>query len=152
MDSKKTETKKVEKKEEKTKEENKANQEKEKIEANYNSETLEFAEVTKLEPKVAKKIIDMLGEFEPEDKVGIDDFGIVLSNLKYKLRAKIDIVKLLNKASDEEIKAVIGELVSWRNERPRRLESENYSEMEELKNVKGIFNYLDILNVQNNDK
>ena len=35
---------------------------------------------------------------------------------------------------------------------PRRLESENYSEMEELRSSKGIFNYLDILNVSNKDK
>lgn len=154
----KPEAKKIEVKKEKetSKEENKKTEEKEKLEATISEASNIFAEKTNIKPEVANKIIKLLVTKNEEGKdVSVIDIGMIISDLIWKLKREVDIIALLNKASDKKIEEVIDDLVKRRNpdaEYPRRLEAENYSDMEELKESKKIFNYLDILNVQNKDK
>lgn len=95
----------------------------------------QFAEGTKLKKTVADKIIKIIiKKTENIKNVSIEDFGIILSNLKYRLRAKIDMTGLLNKAKDSDIETIVDELVKDRTRRDQLMKSERPLEYYSEKN------------------
>lgn len=159
------ETKKVEKKKVAKTEADIKNQIKDKIKEpkkkaeNFIEEVKIFSEKTQVKESVAKNILRLIY------KKGLDpkDLAIVIENLKYKLRDKIDVVKLLNKAGENEIIEVIEDLIDWQNEmwkneiqrvsnsfteeEIKSLGFADKEEMEAFKESKRIFNFVESINL-----
>lgn len=121
----------------------------------YSEEVLTFSEHTKVEARVAKKIIAYIEKKAEMDPVGISDIGIVLANLKHYLRMKQSMTALLNKATDKEIEDTVDELIEWREKYDTidlNLPKMGFGDAEEAKDfgeIKKILNFLEVKNVQN---
>ena len=82
----------------------------------FSEQVLQFSEDTKIEARVANRIIKHLEKRAEEKELGISDIGVVLNNLKSHLRQQVNIAKLLNKVTDEDINGVIDDIVRRRTE------------------------------------
>ena len=125
---------------------------------NFSEEAAKFSEEVNIEIEIAEKILDFIKRYDTK-LLEVQDVGTIINNLKYTLRMNVSMVSLLQKATDEEIEAVIEELIHWRT----RMENQNvgdvsigpshgFADPEEaqyFKEAKEILSFLDVLNTQN---
>ena len=125
---------------------------------NFSEEAAQFSEEVNIEIEIAEKILDFIKRYDTK-LLEVQDVGIIINNLKHTLRMNVSMVSLLQKATDEEIEAVIEELIHWRT----RMENQNvgdvsvgpshgFADPEEaqyFKEAKEILSFLDVLNTQN---
>lgn len=122
------------------------------------SEILKFSEESKIELELAKRILNQIWELQEENEIEPEDLGRALEKIERELKEKVSIAELMQKVSDEDIKKVLYDIIRWKSPvKEESLELQNYGfadqeELEDFKTSRKIFNFIDILNVQNHDK
>ncbi len=121
------------------------------------NEILKFSEESKIELELAKRILNQIWELQEENKIEPEDLGWALERIERELKEKVSIAELMKKVSDEDIKKVLYDIIRRKTPQNESLELQNYGfadkeELEDFKTSRKIFNFLDILNVQNHDK